>query len=150
MTQGVASYRMLRLYQPRRARRTGWHEIEHHCDMATVATDMLGPSMRKCGDEQWWHCPFHEGCSPSLWVAVGASHWSCMGCGAGGNAVALVMRIKKIGFGEAIKWLCDRPGSTSSTTVFDNKNEAHGPTAGRATQVDPTPSRLLRLCWDSP
>ena len=73
MTQGPASQLMLRLYQPRRTCRTGWNEIEHECEMATVAADLLGPSMRQCGDELWWHCPFHDGYSPSLWVAVGES-----------------------------------------------------------------------------
>jgi DNA primase len=107
MNQGQASHLMLRLYQPRRPRRTSWNEIEHKCDLATVAADLLGPAMRRCGDELWWHCPFHDGYSPSLSVALGGSHWSCMGCGAGGNAVALVMRINKIGFAVAIKWLCD-------------------------------------------
>jgi DNA primase len=106
--------------------------------------------VRQHGAELWWRCPFHEGCSPSLWVALGASHWSCMGCDAGGNAVALVMRIKKIGFGEAIKWLGDRAGSTSSTTVLDNHNKVLGPALGPETPVDPTPSPPLRLCWVSP
>jgi hypothetical protein len=153
MNQGPASHLMLRLYQPRRPRRTSWNELEHKFDLATLAADLLGPSIGRCGDERWWHCPFHDGYSPSLWVAPGASHWSCMGCGAGGNAVALVMRTKKIGFGVAIKWLCDWAGSTSSTTVVDDlngHNEALGTTAGIETPVDPTRSPPLRICWVSP
>jgi hypothetical protein len=153
MNQGPASHLMLRLYQPRRPRRTRWNEIEHKCDLATVAADLLGPSMRRCGDELWWNCPFHDGYTPSLWVALGASHWSCMGCGAGGNAVALVMRINKIGFGVAIKWLCDWAGSTSVSTVVDDldgHNEALSPTAGIGTPVDPTRPSPLRICWASP
>lgn len=146
MTQSPASHLMLRLYRPRRARRQGWNEIEHKCEMAIVAADLLGPSLRRCGDELWWHCPFHDGYSPSLWVAVGDPRWSCIGCGAGGNAVALVMRIRRIGFGEAINWLCDRAGSTWSTTVLDDHNTALGLTAGLETPIDPVPSRQMRLC----
>jgi hypothetical protein len=149
MTQGLTSHLTIRLYQPRRAYRTGWNEIEHQCEMAAVAADLLGPSMRQCGDELWWHCPFHDGYSPSLWAAVGDPRWSCMGCGAGGNAVALVMRIKKIGFGEAINWLCDRAGSTSSTTGRADHDTALGLTAGPLTPVDPMPSNGIRLCWGS-
>ncbi len=119
MSQGLASHRMLRLYRPRPTCQTSWNEIEHKCELAMVAANLLGPSVRSCGDDLWWHCPFHEGESPSLWVAVGQPRWSCMGCGAGGNAVALVMRIKKIGFREAINWLCEWSGSTSSTFVSD-------------------------------
>jgi CHC2 zinc finger len=146
MTHSPASHLKLVLYRPRRRRRTGWNEIEHKCEMAIVAADLLGPSLRRCGDELWWHCPFHDGFSPSLWVAFGDPRWACMGCGAGGNAVALVMRIRKIGFGEAIDWLCDRAGSTSETTVRDDHKMALGLTAGPDTPVEHTPAGRLRLC----
>ena len=69
MNQGLASHRMLRLYRPRPTWQTTWNEIEHKCELAMVAANLLGPSVRSCGDELWWHCPFHEGYSPSLWVA---------------------------------------------------------------------------------
>jgi hypothetical protein len=45
-----------------------------------------------------------------------------MGCGAGGNAVALVMRIKKIEYREAINWLCEWGGSMSATLVRDHRS----------------------------
>jgi hypothetical protein len=124
MSEGLALQRMLRLYRPRPACQTGWNEIEHKCELAMVAADLLGPAARRCGDELWWHCPFHEGKCPSLWVVFGEPRWSCMGCGAGGNALALVMRIKKIGFGKAKQWLCDWAGSTSSTFVREEPTSA--------------------------
>ena len=149
MTQGLASHRKLRLYQPRRACRTDWNEIEHNCEIALVAASLLGPSLRQCGNDLWWQCPFHDGCSPSLWIAVGDSRWSCMGCGAGGNTVALVMRVKKIGFSEAIVWLSNWARLTWSTTGRDEHNQVLVPPAGPETRVQPSPSSHMRLCWVS-
>jgi hypothetical protein len=149
MTQGLASHRKLRLYQPRREYRTDWNEIEHNCEMALVAADLLGPSPRRCGDDFWWQCPFHNGSSPSLWIAVGDSRWACMGCSAGGNAVALVMRVKKIGFREAIDWLCNWATSASSTSFPAQADQALVPPADPEMRVRPSSTGRMRLCWHS-
>ena len=41
-----------------------------------------------------WRCPFDSGRTPSFQVNLGENSWSCSMCEAGGDAAALVMRIK--------------------------------------------------------
>ncbi len=55
-------------------------------------------------------CPFHDEKSPSFNVRPNRGVFHCFGCGAGGDAVAFLMRIDVIGFVEAVERLADRIG----------------------------------------
>ena len=63
------------------------------------------------------YCPFHRGTSASFRVLLGEAIWSCSACRAGGDAAALVMRLKSIGFRDAIAWLDEQDGLALSTVV---------------------------------
>lgn len=55
-------------------------------------------------------CPFHDEKTPSFNVRPARGVFHCFGCGAGGDAVAFLMRIESIGFVEAVERLADRIG----------------------------------------
>ena len=55
-------------------------------------------------------CPFHDEKTPSMNVRPSIGTFHCFGCGAGGDAVAFVMRIEVIGFPEAVERLAERVG----------------------------------------
>ena len=55
-------------------------------------------------------CPFHDEKTPSMNVRPSIGTFHCFGCGAGGDAVAFLMRIEVIGFPEAVERLADRVG----------------------------------------
>jgi DNA primase len=54
------------------------------------------------GSRLWWHCPFHEDKNPSLLIEPGRRYWKCFGCGAKGDAVSLVMLLRRVPFLEAL------------------------------------------------
>jgi DNA primase len=55
-------------------------------------------------------CPFHDEKTPSMNVRPSIGTFHCFGCGAGGDAVAFLMRIEVIGFPEAVERLAERVG----------------------------------------
>jgi len=55
-------------------------------------------------------CPFHDDKARSLSVNPEKDLWYCTGCHEGGNALHFLMKIKNIGFGEALKMAARRAG----------------------------------------
>ncbi len=77
-----------------------------------MATDLLGdpPGRRgERGAKLWWACPFHEDRNPSFCVDPRKRRWRCYGCGATGDAPALVMRLEGLTFPEAVAYLTGDP-----------------------------------------
>jgi DNA primase len=50
-------------------------------------------------------CPFHDDHDPSLLLNTDEDLWFCFPCGAGGDGIALVMRVRGCGFTEAVAWI---------------------------------------------
>lgn len=65
-------------------------------------------------------CPFHPEKTPSFIVSPERKSWHCFGCGAGGDAIAFVMRYENMEFPEALKFLADKVGLT-----LQSLNPAH-------------------------
>lgn len=57
-------------------------------------------------------CPFHGDKGPSLSVSSEKQLFHCFGCGASGNVVGFIMRIRNMDFIDAIKYLADKAGIT--------------------------------------
>ena len=125
MSDGVASLPPLRLFTPRPRARGDWNEIRGRIDLAKVAAALLGPPVERRGlrtGSLGWNCPFDEGHRPSFQVIMGEDTWSCSECGAGGDAAALVMRIKTMSFRDAIAWLDEQEGIGPSAHLdFDHE-----------------------------
>ena len=69
----------------------------------------LGVELKKKGREYLGLCPFHNERTPSFTVVPG-QFWHCFGCGAHGDAISFLMRIKGIEFAAAVETLADRSG----------------------------------------
>src|SRR5512135_1318971 len=78
--------------------RTDWQAVRDTIDLAEVAIRLLGPSPGRRGERGrrlWWPRPLgtHEDNNPSFSVRPGDRRWKCFGCGAKGDAMALVRRL---------------------------------------------------------
>ena len=63
-----------------------------------------GVRLSPAGPGRWkGRCPFHDDHRPSLRVHPERNVWYCDPCGAGGDALAFVMRHEELGFAEAVR-----------------------------------------------
>ena len=140
MSDGAASRFLLRLYRHHPGTRSDWSEIRRRIDLTKVAGALLGSPVERRGltsGSLAWFCPFHRGTTPSFRVTLGEAVWSCSGCEAGGDAAALVMRIKSIGFRDAIAWLDEQDSLALSKVVAgDDHSTPRAITVG-AMRLDP-------------
>lgn len=60
-------------------------------------------------------CPFHGDKGPSLSVSEDKQLFHCFGCGASGNVIGFIMKIRNLDFIDAVKYLADRAGITIET-----------------------------------
>jgi DNA primase len=66
--------------------------------------------LKPAGKNYKARCPFHPDDTPSLMVSPDKGLWHCFGCGAGGDAIAFLMRIERLSFGEALARLAQELG----------------------------------------
>jgi hypothetical protein len=102
-------------------RRVDWKDERERIDLAAVATNLLGPAPGRRGERGgrlWWSCPLgsHEDRNPSFCVDPGKWWWKCWGCGASGDAAALVMRVRAMTFPEAVAFLTGGPAPSGRGT----------------------------------
>jgi DNA primase len=99
--------------------RPDWDEVKSRVDLVQVATNLMGPAPGRRGERsrrnRWWTCPFHQDKNPSLCIQVGASRWKCYGCPERGDAANLVMKLRNVGFRDAVEWLAEFSGVVSSS-----------------------------------
>jgi len=91
---------------------TDWKTERERIDLAAVATRLLGPAPGRRGErgrKLWWPCPLHQDRNPSFCVDPGKTRWKCYGCGAYGDAAALVMRLEGLTYPEAVAYLTGGP-----------------------------------------
>ncbi len=116
--------------------RADWATIKDSIDLASVATDLLGPPPGRAGSRGlWWRCPFHVDRNPSFRVYPERRKWRCYGCGEHGDAAALVMKRKGIRFPEAVTFLAG--GSSSERAPATTPSTARD---GRVPKPPPMPS----------
>jgi len=92
--------------------RGDWKAQRERIDLAAVAIRLLGepPGRRgERGRRLWWSCPFHPDHNPSFCVDPDKPWWRCYGCEAKGDAAALVMRVIRCTFPEAVAYLSGGP-----------------------------------------
>ena len=111
--------------------RIDWKTERERIDLAAVTTALLGPAPGRRGERGrrlWWCCPFHPDRNPSFCVDAGKGWWRCYGCGAHGDAAALVMQLNGVTFPEAVAYLTGgpaptRPGKAPARPVVKPKPE---------------------------
>jgi DNA primase len=131
----------------------GWIDLDvlrERIDLEAVAIALLGPAPGRRGQSGgrrlWWHCPFHQDSNPSFCVTQRLRLWRCFGCGASGDAVALVMRLKNCAFLEAVRWLEERESTVLSYTTGAAgfaSSRRHGEAASTIAPACRAPSKQL-------
>ncbi len=69
-----------------------------------------GIQLKRAGADYVCCCPFHKEKTPSFHVSTTRNIFHCFGCGAGGDAITFVMRLKGFTFYEAIEYLAHKHG----------------------------------------
>jgi DNA primase len=90
--------------------RDDWEGIKGRVDLARVVTALLGPPARRQGRRLLWLCPFHNDRHPSFEVDPRRGTWKCWPCSVGGDAPALVMRLSRVGFPQAVHLVAELSG----------------------------------------
>jgi len=92
-------------------------------DLEALADELLGPRTRPA--LRMWSCPNRDhsqtGKTPPLSVfnaRAGHQRWHCHGCGDGGTAIDLLLRVVRAGdVREALDWLADRSGTAPISSL---------------------------------
>src|SRR5690348_14463351 len=80
------------------------HKIEEvlaRADILAIVGRVV--QLKKSGRSYKGCCPFHNEKSPSFYVTPERRMWKCFGCGAGGDAIAFLMRSQGKGFVDAVR-----------------------------------------------
>src|SRR3989304_3795967 len=64
-----------------------------------------GLELKQRGRSLWALCPFHSEVTPSFCVDQERQHWKCFGCGASGDSIDFIMKLKRISFPDALRYL---------------------------------------------
>jgi len=91
-------------------------EIKSRVDIVELASEYL--TLRKAGRNYLGLCPFHQEKTPSFTVNREKQIFYCFGCGEGGNAITLLMKIANKSFPEAIKYLAEKTGVVLPARTF--------------------------------
>jgi len=83
-------------------------EIKSRVDIVELAGEYL--TLKKAGRNYLGLCPFHQEKTPSFTVNREKQIFYCFGCGEGGNAITLLMKIAGMSFPEAIRHLAEKTG----------------------------------------
>lgn len=85
-------------------------KVRQSVDIIEVASQYL--TLKKTGRNYKCLCPFHAEKTPSFIISSDKQIYHCFGCGEGGNAINLVMKMDNIGFFDAIEKLARKVGIT--------------------------------------
>ena len=78
-------------------------------DLAQVAAG-YGIQLKRAGANLIALCPFHDERTPSFNIRSADQYFHCFGCGEKGDVFALVRKLEKIEFPEAVRLLAERAG----------------------------------------
>ena len=90
---------------------------------ANNIVDVVGSHVHltKKGANYFGLCPFHNEKTPSFSVSESKQIFYCFGCGAGGDAVAFLMKYENYSFQEALQSLADRAGIKLPTVNYSDE-----------------------------
>jgi DNA primase len=97
-------------------------EIKSRVDIVDLASEYL--TLKKAGRNYLGLCPFHQEKTPSFTVNREKQIFYCFGCGEGGNAITLLMKMANKSFPEAIKYLAEKTGVILPARTFSSEGRA--------------------------
>lgn len=96
-------------------------EIKSRLTLSSVIKDAV--ELRPSGGGFIGLCPFHDEKTPSFNVRDSAGLYKCFGCGASGDMLNFIMRLRGIAFKEAVAELAERAGiARQNIKYLSNKN----------------------------
>jgi DNA primase catalytic core len=99
--------------------------------------EAAGVVLKKTGKDLAGRCPFHDDDTASLVVTPAKNLWHCFGCGAGGDPIAWVMKLKGVSFRHAVELLKD-----DSALAAESLGSAGGPVKRATVRTLPPPVSL--------
>ncbi len=97
-------------------------EVRERSDIVEVASQYL--RLNKSGKNHKALCPFHTEKTPSFIISPERQIFHCFGCGAGGNAFNLVMKLENVDFVSALKTLAEKAGVRIPESTSPQEAEA--------------------------
>lgn len=85
-------------------------KVIQYSDIIEVISEFV--PLKKSGRNYMGVCPFHSDKGPSLSVSMEKQLYHCFGCGASGNVVGFMMRLRNMEYINALKFLADRSNIT--------------------------------------
>lgn len=67
--------------------------------------DLFTGKIKRYGKRATVHCPLHSEKTPSFVIYLDQNSWHCYGCNEGGDVIALIMKMNKLSFIEAVRKL---------------------------------------------
>jgi len=95
-------------------------ELIMRSDISSIAQDYI--NLKRAGRNMVGLCPFHSEKTPSFNIYTENNSFYCFGCGVGGNVINFVMRIEKLDYIDAVKFLAQRAGMEIPVDVYDPKS----------------------------
>jgi putative DNA primase/helicase len=107
--------------------------------------------LRNVGAEFVGLCPFHVEKSPSFSVNDGKGVYLCRGCGAAGDALGFIMRLRGLSFAEAVRRLAADVGVEVGRTAEQREHRpprtVHPPQAAKPDPEAKRRSAFVRWLW---
>jgi DNA primase len=83
-------------------------EIKERINIVDIISGYV--NLKKTGDNFVGLCPFHNEKTPSFTVNEKKGVFHCFGCGAGGDVISFLTRIKNEGFSDTVRYLANIAG----------------------------------------
>ncbi len=97
-------------------------EVKHRLDIVELVSEYA--TLQKAGRNFKGLCPLHSEKHPSFFVFPEQQSWHCFGsCGTGGDVFSFLMKKEGIDFGEALRLLAERTGTTLTPKPQDEAEE---------------------------
>ena len=87
-------------------KRESIEKIIKHKDAVKVISEKV--TLTKRGKSLIGLCPFHDEKTGSFFFRPEHGHYHCFSCGESGNVIGFTMKVKGVGFTDAIKYLAKR------------------------------------------
>ncbi|MBZ4663123.1 MAG: primase [Caloramator sp.] len=97
------------------------NKIIEYNDIVDVISEYV--KLKKVGRNYVGVCPFHNDKGPSLSVSPDKQLFHCFGCGAAGNTIGFIMKIRNYDYKDALLYLAERAGIDVSFDESKDKNK---------------------------
>ncbi len=84
--------------------------VKSRVSLRDVVAEVVGDLRSRGGDDLWACCPFHREETPSFHIRPALGVYKCFGCHESGDVISFVMKMRGIGFREALTVLAERAG----------------------------------------